>query len=430
MASAKNNPLARIINFTSEVKPEEFRKVSLAFLLVLLLMCAYYIMRPMRDGLASDWTDAEVSFLWTLNFFISMAATVLYGLVISKIRFHLLVPSVYGFFGISFLIFYSGMQLSEKKIWFDQAFYVWVSVFSLFNISVFWSFASEVFSVDQSTRLFPLIGAGASLGAIMGPSIPTLLTGIIGTEQLLFIACILILLAIPIVIVIQNEGHVPEKGKPLKRDTSSIGGNPFAGFQRFLNNPHLIKIAVFIVLYTMISSIIYFFQKNLLEEFDLVQRTEILAAVDWCVNTLTFVVALFLSGRIVNTFGMALALSVVPMAVCGGMLLLVVTTTLAVVLCLQVIRRAGNYALTRPARERLFTKVSREDRFKTKPVIDILAYRGGDMVTSWAFAGLSEGIGLGLSVMALTGAFIAFVWGLVALALGSRFERTSSCSNR
>lgn len=424
-----SNPhfLARIFQFTSEVKPEEFRLFSRSFLLILILMCAYYIIRPLRDGLASDWTDAEVSFLWTLNFFISAATIAMYGWVVTKTRFDLLVPSVYAFFGLSFVVFYLGTTLSIERIkWLDQAFYVWLSVFSLFNVSVFWSFVSDRFTVDQSTRLFPLLGAGASLGAIIGPSIPALFTGLVGTEQLLLISSLLIILATLLVFAIQRLGQGESGIGPRNLESQPIGGNPFAGFRDFIKNPQLMNIAFFIILYTMISSFIYFMQKNLLEEFDLAQRTEILAIVDWSVNILTFVIALFVTGRLVKVFGMPITLSCIPFVVSTGMFFLALVTTLALVLFLQIIRRAGNYAMTRPARERLFTKVIREERFKAKPVIDILAYRGGDMVTSWTFAGLTEGIGFGLSSMAFIGGSIALIWAVVAIVIGKKFEKQLS----
>jgi AAA family ATP:ADP antiporter len=104
-------------------------------------------------------------------------------------------------------------------------------------------------------------------------------------------------------------------------------------------------------------------------------------------------------------------------------LILAFAPILTVVLALQIARRAGNYGITRPAREMLFTAVDRETRFKAKPVIDIVVYRGGDMLNAWAFTGLTQGLGLGLAAVAGVGALIAAVWAVVGVYLGRSFER-------
>ncbi|GAB4235496.1 MAG: MFS transporter [Chlamydiales bacterium] len=378
--------------------------------------------------MASDWTDAELSFLWTLNFFLSTGVVALYGWVVTRIRFDRLVPTVYGFFAASF--FMCSIEITgapHYHVWFNKSFYVWVSIFSLFNISVFWSFMSDLYTKEQAGRLFPIIGAGASAGALIGPSIPTLLSEILGTQKLLYISSSLIVLVIPIVLFLQSSKQAKERSdflEPINLSQTRIGGNPFAGFRDFLTNRYLMAIGVFIVLYTAISSILYFQQKNLLAVFDLAERTQILGGVDWIVNILTFVIAFFATGRLIEYFGASFTLSSVPFAMFFGLSIVVFSPVLIIVLILQVLRRAGNYAITRPAREMLFTLVDREQRFKAKPVIDIVAYRGGDMITSWGFAALTQGLGYGLSATAIAGAIITLFWGILGIYLGKRFHQS------
>ena len=169
--AANNNPITNFLNMVSMIKEREIKAVIFSFLFVVVLMSAYYILRPVRDAMASDWTDAEVSWLWTLNFFISTGIVALYGIAVSKFHFRLLVPNMYGIFAGSFIMFYLLGSISDDRTLIDKAFYVWVSVFSLFNISVFWSFMSELFSKEQSGRLFGIIAVGASVGGLIGPSI-------------------------------------------------------------------------------------------------------------------------------------------------------------------------------------------------------------------------------------------------------------------
>lgn len=424
----RNSFLFRIINRASHVNEGEVEPCSLSFLIIFLLMGSYYILRPVRDALASDWTDAEVSFLWTMNFFISTFAVIIYGWAISKLFFKYIVPTIYGFFALSFLFFFILIELTAQNGIYTKAFYVWVSIYSLFNVSVFWSFMSDIYNSEQANRLFSIIGAGASAGAIFGPSIPTLFSEIIGTFQLMWITSLCILATIPLFLKLHRlkRTKLGNKKSDTWDDKSKIGGNPFKGFWDFIQNPYLRKIGLFIILYTSISTFLYFQQKNLLSSYSLAERSQILGGVDWIVNLLTFTIAFFATSRIVKKLGMPIALSIIPFIMSGGLLLLSVTSSLFITLGLQIFRRAGNYALTRPAREMLFTQVTREERFKAKPVIDVVVYRGGDMMTSWGFAFLTEGLAFGLGALAAIGSIIAGVWGVIGVYLGKTFkDRTS-----
>jgi AAA family ATP:ADP antiporter len=196
----------------------------------------------------------------------------------------------------------------------------------------------------------------------------------------------------------------------------------------FLSNPYLLAIGLFIFLYTGISSFVYFELKNLMNELSRVERTAVWAQMDLAVNVLSIATGLFATGRLVSKFGMPVTIALVPLVICIGLLALAVSPFLAGVVILQVVRRAGNYAVTRPAREMLFTRVDRETRFKAKPVIDIVAYRGGDMLMAWLFTGLTQGLGLGLAAVAMVGAGIAALWSMVGIYLGRWFERDDSLS--
>jgi len=420
-----------IINFlktASKVKEKEVKAVIFSFLFVVVLMSAYYILRPVRDAMASDWSDAEVSWLWTLNFFISTAIVALYGSMVSKFRFRLLVPTLYGIFAISFIIFYALGSVFEDRTLIDKSFYVWVSVFSLFHISVFWTFMSELFSKEQSGRLFGIIAVGASVGGLIGPSITAFFSVSLGADNLMLIASMMLLIPIPIIFYLQSlkSKELNNEVLDIPDSNQSIGGNPLAGFKMFFSNPYLLSIGLFIFLYTGISSFVYFELKNLLSDFSRSERSVIWAQMDLAVNILAISTGLFATGRIVTKFGMPATIAMVPIMICIGLLVLAISPLLGVVMVLQIIRRAGNYAVTRPAREMLFTLVNQETRFKAKPVIDIVAYRGGDMLTAWLFTGLTQGLGLGLAAVAAVGAGIASLWALVGIYLGKWFDRYES----
>ncbi|MDA8916420.1 MFS transporter [Gammaproteobacteria bacterium] len=419
------NLMINFLKTASKVKEKEVKAVIFSFLFVVVLMSAYYILRPVRDAMASDWTDAEVSWLWTLNFFISTAIVALYGVMVSKFRFRLLVPTMYGIFAISFIIFYALGSVFEDRTVIDKSFYVWVSVFSLFHISVFWTFMSELFSKEQSGRLFGIIAVGASVGGLIGPSITAFFSVTLGTDNLMLIASMMLFIPIPIIFYLQSlkAKELNNEALDIPISNQSIGGNPLAGFKIFFSNPYLLSIGLFIFLYTGISSFVYFELKNLLSDFSRPERSVIWAQMDLAVNILAIFTGLFATSRIVTKFGMPVTIAMVPIMICIGLLVLAISPLLGVVVVLQVIRRAGNYAVTRPAREMLFTLVNQETRFKAKPVIDIVAYRGGDMLTAWLFTGLTQGLGLGLAALAAVGAGIASLWALVGIYLGKWFER-------
>jgi len=415
-----------LISKMGDIRSNEFSATLVSFLMVFILMASYYILRPVRDAMASDWTDAEISTLWTLNFFVSVLAVVIYGMIVSRVKFKYLVPGIYAFFGLSFFIFYF---LSQVGIGFDanlvnKVFYVWVSFFAMFHLSIFWSFMSDIFNKDQAKRLFATIASGASLGALVGPTLPTFFSQSLGGTNLTLIAAILIVLTIPLVGRLDYLKTVALLNIDVEgdKDIFNIGGNPLAGFKSFVANPYLLGIGCFIFLYTMISTFIYFEQTEILRGFERAQRTQILGSIDLLVNVLTFGVAFFVTGRFAKRFGVGLTLASMPMLVAVGMIILAFAPLITVLLAMQVVRRAGNYAVTRPAREMLFTEVSKEERYKAKPVIDVVVYRGGDTVTAWFFTGLTEGLGLAFSLVGIIGSLIAMVWALLGFKLGKNYE--------
>ena len=425
MQKSSNNPIYKLLRIVSKVEGHEIKAVVGSFLFVIVLMSAYYILRPVRDAMASDWTDAEVSWLWTLNFFISTAVVAVYGVLVSRFQLRLLVPSIYAIFALTFLSFFALVSTMADRTLVDKSFYVWVSVFSLFHISVFWSFMSDLFSKEQAGRLFGIIAAGASVGGLVGPSIPSFFSASLGTDNLMLLASAMLLVPIPIIFYLQSLKSSDLHNESLDPQTSQIkiGGNPFAGFKLFFSNPYLLAIGLFILLYTGISSFVYFELKNLLSDLSRAERTAVWAQMDLAVNVLSIAVGLFATGRIVGKFGMPVTIALIPVLICAGLIIVAVSPFLGAVVALQVIRRAGNYAVTRPAREVLFTRVDREARFKAKPVIDIVAYRGGDMLMAWFFTGLTQGLGLGLAAVAAVGAGIAALWSIVGIYLGRWFER-------
>lgn len=427
-SSADNGPLKRLVKAATKIEPNELRATILSFLFVFTLMAAYFILRPVRDAMASDWSRAEVSWLWTSTFLISVVAVSVYGGLISRIRFSRVVPSVYIFFASTFAIFYFGSTLVDDSTNVDKVFYVWMSIFSLFHVSVFWSFMSGLFSKEQAPRLFAIIASGASTGAIVGPAIPTFFADNIGTMNLMLIAAAMLLIPIPIIAKLESLKVTELGNADLAADLSQakrLGKNPFSGFMLFLKDPYLVAIGVFILMYVTMSTFVYMELREFLAAYERPERTQILGSIDLAVNSLAIVTAIFATGRLNERFGMATTLALIPVLMIGGWLIVAAVPLLAVLIGLQIARRAGNYAITRPGRETLFTIVDEETRYKAKPVIDIVVYRGGDMVTAWLHTALRETMAFGLGGVAIIAAVIAAVWAMAGIYLGRTYNRAS-----
>lgn len=424
MTHTKNKQrISAMIEMLSQVKQNEIKVTIASFAMVFILMAAYFILRPVRDALASDWSNAEVSMLWNMQFFISLAIVSIYSLAIDKIRFKYIVPTVYSLFAFSFVAFYLLIPMMSSAVIVEKAFYVWVSAFSLFHISVFWSLMSDTFSQKQSVRLFPIIAAGASAGALVGPAIPALFGGVLEQGQLMLIAATALMCVVPLTLYIYRlkKSHLNNQVVTSHREQSPLGQGWASGFKALLSSPKLLGIAAFILLYVFINGFVYFEQKQLLAPYSRPERTQILASIDWVVNILTFVMAFFVTGRLVKKLGVGTGLALLPILLTIGFVLLAFIPSVMVLLIIQVIRRTGNYSLTRPSREMLFTQVTHDERFKAKPVIDVAVYRGGDAVSGTLFALLTDGLGLGILAISLVGAGIASVWASLGFYLGKGY---------
>ncbi|GJM13385.1 MAG: MFS transporter [Pseudohongiella sp.] len=425
MTETASMKLSKLFKTATLIERHEQKSVLFSFGVVFLLMASYYMLRPVRDAMASDWSNTEISMLWNIQFFLSLAFVAFYGIAVSRINFRYLVPAVYGFFAFSFLGYSLSTGLIADGELLDKSFYLWVSLFSLFHVSVFWSFMADLYTQSQSKRLFGIIAVGASAGAIVGPLVATILTQLLGSASLMPLAACTTLLTLPLVLYLQFLKSAELHNEAVSADLSAvrIGGNPFAGFRDFAQSPFLIGIALFILLYTAISSFAYFEQTNLLRDYTRDERTTILAMLALVVNALTFILGFFATGRLATRVGMPFTLAIMPLIMCAALLVLAFAPILTMLLALQVARQAGNYGVTRPAREMLFTAVPRESRFKAKPVVDVAIYRGGDAVWASAFALLTDGVGLGIATMAGIGAAIAAVWAAVGVLLGRAFGR-------
>ncbi len=414
---------AALLRRLVEVHPGEGAALAWSFVYFFCLLCSYYVLRPVRDEMGIAGGIGNLPWVFTATFAVMLAAVPLFGAVAARYPRRTFVPLVYYFFIVNLLLFYVLFE-TLRGPWIARAFFVWVSVFNLFVVSVFWSLMVDLYRNEQARRLFGFIAAGGSAGAIVGPLLTATLVGPVGAINLLLVAALLLGAATLCIQRLLTWNHALRGAREPAQGDPPMGGSVFAGLRLVATSPYLLGICLFLLLFTSLSTFLYFEQAHIIKETfeDSGQRTRLFALIDLAVNILTVTTQLFIAGRIMSRFRLGVALAAIPLLVAAGFATLALLPTLAVLVAFQVVRRAGNYALTRPAREVLFTVVNRESKYKAKNFIDTVVYRGGDAASGWGF-GLLEGAGLSLANISWIAVPIAGAWVLTALALGRSHER-------
>jgi AAA family ATP:ADP antiporter len=413
--------LTRVVN----VKPGEAVALLWSFAYFFSLLCSYYILRPLRDEMGILGGVNKLQWVFTGTFLAMLIAVPIFGALAARLPRRRLLPLVYYFFVLNLLIFFGLFKSDIATASVARAFFIWVSVFNLFVVSVFWTFMADLFTNEQARRLFGFVAAGGSAGAIVGPFLTASLAAPLGIINLLLISALFLLLAIVCIHRLSRWAAENVQASTAQANTSEvpIGGGVLDGVKLVFRSPYLLGICVYIWLYTTLSTFLYFEQAHIVADAfsESASRTQLFAYMDLAVNTLTVIGQVLLTARIIARFGMAITLALIPAAVALGFLVLAAFPVLAVLVVFQVIRRAGNFAIARPSREILFTVVAREEKYKSKNFIDTVVYRGGDAFSGWVFTGLA-GAGLGLSGIALVAAPLALVWLYTGVALGRKQE--------
>ncbi|MDH3671931.1 MAG: MFS transporter [Gammaproteobacteria bacterium] len=425
----RNSPFYARLRRLVDVEPAEVKALLWSFAYFFCLLCSYYIVRPMRDEMGIAGGVENLQWLFAGTFLVMLAAVPLFGWVTSRYPRRQFLPYVYYFFIAQILIFFVLFESDITHAYIARAFFIWASVFNLFIVSVFWSFMADTFGSAQAKRLFGFIAAGGTTGALLGPVLTAGLAIHLGVTNLLLISAMFLGLAVLCVkklIAWQQTGVAAPNATTNDVQTDedkAMGGGLFAGLRLVLSSPYLLGICLLMLLFTTLATFLYFQQATIIRDafVDSAQRTAVFANIDFAVNALTITIQVFLTGRLVRFLGLGLALALIPVLLGAGFLILGFSPVLTVLVVVQVLRRAGNYAIMRPAREMLYTVLGKEEKYKAKNFIDTAVYRGGDAVSAWAYAGLSA-LGLGLSAIAFVAVPLAGVWAGVAYMLGRKRE--------
>lgn len=415
-----------------DVRPGELAAVAWSWLFFFSVLSAYYVIRPIRDDMGVAGGVDNLPWLFTGSLAGMLLANPPFAWLVARLPRARFVSWGYRFFALNLLVFFVLLHRGPdaQQVWIGRAFFIWTSIFNMFVVSIFWSVMADVFAPGQSKRLFGFIGAGGTIGGIAGAALTSWLVGPIGAANLLLVSALLLevaalaaraLFAHPRTASVDEDGVAAAAGADV-----AIGGSVWDGMRRAVTDPYLLNVTLNMLFFTVLTTFLYFQQAAIVDSTltDRAARTRFFANIDLAVNVLTLATQTFATGRAVRRWGVAAALAFLPLLSVAGFGVLGLAPTIAVLMTFQVLRRAGNFAVARPAREVLFTVVPRADRYKAKTFIDTVVYRAGDQLGAWVYAPLAA-VGAGVAGISTVAMALAAVSAVNAVWLGRKMQRLS-----
>ena len=436
--------MTAILQRFTQIRRGEVAPVIASALAFFFILTALMVLRPARDALGMERGIEAVRWLFVGTALATLAVNPVFGLLVSRLRRLAFIDATYLFFAASLLGFYALLVMAPAAVGktSGMVFFVWFSVFNLFATMVFWGLMADRFSLEQSKRLFGVIAVGGSLGAIAGPGLAAALTKPLGTPALLLVAVLLLGLAL---LSVRGVVHAPpehsaafDPSDPSDVSDSSdvsdvsdvnanrtvIGGSAWEGVRALFRSTYLAGIAMYILTLTVVATYIYFTRLQMVAELGdgLDARTTLFARIDFYTQITTLVLQALIAGRLMKHVGVPFTLALLPITAALGFAGLALTASLATLVLFQAAFSAVQRAFTRPARETLFTVVSRADKYKSKAFIDTFVYRSGDVVGAQV-EGVLGRLGTGLGALVSVSMPLAVVWGALGVWLGRRQER-------
>jgi ATP:ADP antiporter, AAA family len=416
------------------VRRDEFTAVAWSFAYFFCILSAYYMLRPVRDAMAIHSGVSTIPWLFTGTFTVMIIVAPIFGWIASRFPRKQFLPWVYYFFAANILIFYAAFSVTQEQmldqVWISRAFFVWLSVFNLFVVTVFWSFMADIYSKEQSRRLFGVISAGGSTGAILGPVVTGALVVPVGFKNLLPLSALLLLAGVFCIYRLrywvrqQNDGN----GSDTVESGKAIGGNALEGMRLVFAKPYFGMIAIALMLANFVGVYAYTYMAELVSvTFDNTDRqTQVFAWIDAAINVFSFVGQLLLVKHSVRRLGIGPTLALLPIVSAIGFALLAINPVFAVMAVLQVLRRSLTFGFSKPTSDMLYSVVSAEEKYKVKNFIETAIYRSGDVIAAWSVRFLS---GIGITGLAIVCIPIAIAWAALSLRIGREYRRLDEAGN-
>ena len=411
------------------LEKHEYVAVGWSFVYFFCVLSSYYVLRPVREEMAVFSGANNIPWLFTGTFVAMLIATPIFGWIASRFPRRKFLPWVYLFFICNILIFWgvfsAAIDNKQNYVWLGRVFFVWLSVFNLFVVSVFWSFMADIYSREQGRRLFGVITAGGSIGALLGGLGTSYLVVVIGFENLFPIAAALLAAAIFCIRRLRRWVSAEYETKDIARESKPLGGSPFAGVTHMISSPYFLGIGLASVIASLLGTALYMFTADLLGQSELGpnERTQFFSNINNATNAIALICQMFVVRHVVGKLGIGISLALMPIVSIAGFAILAINPTLASVAILTIVRRGIGFGLTKPTTDMLYSVVTPEEKYKTKNFIDTAIYRGGDLVGTWSVRGLMSGLGMGLSAVAWVMVPFTALWAIVAIWLGRDYRR-------
>lgn len=404
------------------VRKEEVSALLWSFLYFFFLLCSYYVLRPVRDEMGIQAGVGNLRWLFTAVFVVMLLLAPLFGFLFSRFSRRTLLPIVYLFFASNLAVFWAVFEAHLFIRHTTIAFFIWVSVFNLFAVSVFWSFMADLWNTDEAKRLYGFISAGGTAGAIAGPSLTALFSHRIGPINLLLISMGCLLVCVLCIMQLSKRGQRQRDDEAPQQPSERPG--ILAGIRLALSSPYLLGICGYVVLYSTTSTFLYIQQAEIIDKsiHSSAERTALFAQMDLAVNVLTLVIQVLLLQPLLARLGLVVALTVLPLLTTAGFLGLGLHPVLPMLIVVAVLRRAGEFAIAKPSRETLFNVLGPVEKYQAKNFMDTVVYRGGDTASSWLLSGL-KAVGFGIVGVSLLAVPLAAVWAVLGAALGRSHAR-------
>lgn len=393
------------------IEPGEGPALAWAFLSFFSLMSGYYLLRPVREALISADMQGLSRQVFTTVFGVMLLLVPAYGALVSRYPRRKFLPFVYAFTICALIGFSLWSRTDGSSFAKALSFSVFLSVLNLFLDSVFWSYMADIFTNSQARRLYGIIAAGGTIGAISGPAFTALFAREVGTANLMLLSAAMFGVCVTAIVRLMPWARAQESRHGRGETEEAMGGSILAGAKLVFSRPLLLSMVLIMACGVSIGTLLYQMQGKTVGALipDENARTQFFGQIDLAVNVLVLLVQISLTRFLMTRYGIGPTLLIPAAMMFVGVVLLSFDPSPLLITVVQVFTRGSTFALIKPARESVFTRVDRESRYKAKNFIDTVVYRGGDMASNNLFWWLT-GLGIGMGGVALAWIPMALVW--------------------
>jgi AAA family ATP:ADP antiporter len=410
------------------IERHEYAAVAWSFFYFFCVLSAYYILRPVRETMGVGSGTNTLPYLFMASFAIMLLATPVFGWIASRYPRKVFLPWVYGFFIVNVLVFWAvfAQRIGDglDHVWLGRTFFVWLSVFNLYVVSVFWSFMADIYTREQGRRLFGLLSSGGSIGALLGGIATSTLVTRIGFENLFLIAALLLSFAVVCIRQLRewaSQEHSPKAGRE-DETAGLLGGGALSGMTHAKRSSYFRAIIAASIIASLLGTALYYFRNELVATSiageDL--RTQFFSNINVATSFLTIIGQMLLVRHVVRRFGIGVALSIMPFLSVICFAWVAFDPTLLVVAYADIARRATGFTFSKPSTDMLYSVVTAEEKYKTKNFIDTTVYRFGDVIGIWI---IRLSMTAGMTVVSILLVPFALVWAMIALWLGRSYRQ-------